>query len=947
MKSNFILPKRCIRLFMGIAFFVLSISLQAQTLSVNNLINNNAVLQRNTEANIWGKGQPGNVVSIEPQWGARVTTTISGNGTWSIKIPTPDTGGNGPFTLKISDNTKNISLSNIMLGEVWLCSGQSNMGIPLNVSGYANVINSEQEIRNSNFPNLRVLSVGTVASYEAQDEIKVRRNWTVSSPSTSGGFSAVAYFFGRDLLNGLGGNIPVGLIVAARGSTSAQPFTTVASLRSVPGFENITSDLATAKRQHEAGVASGTPFTGKFNIHNATVNPPPGFETPGALFNGMIAPITPFTLKGAVFYQGESNVPNGGAFYGNVFNALINSWRTEFKLPEMPFYHVQIAPLNGYNFRPGGLVEKSWEIREAHFLTGKKPNTGVAIILDSGEIDDIHPETKQVPGNRLALLALDNTYGQNIVSSGPIFSSASFRNGKGILSFDSIGSGLELRAGDARDDDRFGSLFEIAGANGEFQKATSVNIVGNQLEVSSPNVPNPTQARYAWKNWIFKPILYNKNGLPASSFRTNPTSTPSTGLASVTGLSGTYLIESNALNTQKLILESNGNVKMAESIGSNAQWEFVYNASDKTYTIQSKLNNRFLEVPYSVCRDRSNPTAPSGNSNNSNYNVGSWISANDKHQRWFVLKEGSDYVFIPSHCTENAMDRDNGTLNTNVHLWINNGNGTGGVNQKWRLVRPGGTTPVNDIPFGKNIGIQPIISSNISTTEKFDYVSARFNEASVLKSNKIAASTALMDIREWETFVVEDAGNGNVRLKVRNFGLGFRYLVVSGTTITATGISATAPEAQFKWITVGDASAKRFGLQSVATNKFVQVPQNLNGNLTLNVNGAARGPWELFTYTDTGVSSKNLNNKLNLNKIYPNPIHQGNNIFIDYKSENYDSGTVIIYALNGTEVFKQGFDRMLSRNVLGINTNKFESGVYILKIISKGTILKTEKIIIK
>lgn len=458
----------------------------SQTLSVTNLIKQNAVLQRNTNVNIWGEGTPGNLVTITLGNENSVTTKISDKGSWSVKIPTGDAGG--PYTLNIKDKTKTYNFGGILLGEIWLCSGQSNMGMPMKGWGAGGtIVNASQEISAANFPKIRVFRVAKKASYLQEKE--VFGEWVICNPDNVKHFSATAYFFARELYKEL--NVPIGVIVAARGNSKGEAWTSSNSLTAINGFENVMADLEIAKQ---------TPNTGKYKIDHIN-NGQQGFNTPGAIYNGMIYPVTPYTIKGVTWYQGENN-SGDGIQYRDILRNLITEWRTAFKNVNMPFYIAQITPYE-YNVNA-----KSQEVREAQFLAQNIPDVGTAVLLDTGERKQIHPSKKQEAGMRLAFWALAKQYNQNVAYSGPTYISSEFENGKGILKF-SHNKGLKI-TGDGN--------FEIAGENGDFKKANAI-VKNGTIELTSSTVPNPTQARYAWFNWV-EATLFNGDNLPASSFRT-------------------------------------------------------------------------------------------------------------------------------------------------------------------------------------------------------------------------------------------------------------------------------------------------------------------------------------------------------------------------------------------------------------------------------------------
>ncbi len=453
-------------------------------LDVTNLIQNNAVLQRNEEVTIWGKGNPGFNITVDPEWGDAITTTVGTDEKWSVKIPTIEAGG--PYNLSIDDGFNSFSYSGIQLGEVWICAGQSNMAMPLAGWGAGGmVVNAAEEIANANYPEMRFFGIPRVASFEPESDVE--GFWRICTPNQAQNLSATAYFFAREIHLELG--VPVGVIVLSRGNSGAEAWASAESLSSIEGYENVIQDLADSQNGN-----------GPYSIDHLW-DDSQLFDTPGTLFNGIISPILPYTVKGVNWYQGESNT--GTAFrYRSVFTSLINSWRAEKNSPELPFHYVQISP---YNYNVNSAV-----LREAQFFTQSIPFARMAVTLDAGEQYQIHPGNKQAVGKRLGLWALSEQYEQNIIPSGPIYNGSEFGNGKGILKFDYIGSGLQLIAGP--------NNFEIAGRDGIFYEADAI-INGDEIEVSSTSVAEPIQARYAWENWV-EPTLYNLENLPSSSFTT-------------------------------------------------------------------------------------------------------------------------------------------------------------------------------------------------------------------------------------------------------------------------------------------------------------------------------------------------------------------------------------------------------------------------------------------
>lgn len=451
-------------------------------ISLPTMFTDNMVIQQKSNNPIWGKAKPNSKVTVKTSWNNKEYIAESDKeGNWKTAIETPSAGG--PYTIKISNNRKSTELKNVMVGEVWICSGQSNMEWP--VGDFGKVANYEEEIRNAKYPNIRLLQVEKNTSDQPLQEIKAAGNgWQECSPETIDKFSATAYFFGRNLHENL--DIPIGLINTSWGGTVAEAWTSEESLSQLPEFVERIED-----------------FNNK-NYANDPGNP----NHPTTLYNAMIAPIVPYGIKGAIWYQGESN--DSRAYqYQTLFPLMISDWRTKWGY-DFPFYYVQLANFMEMNDEP---VESNWaELREAQLKTLNLDNTGMAVIIDIGDAKDIHPKNKQDVGKRLALQALENTYNQNIVGSGPIYQSYKIENGGIRIYFEENKSKLKVKGNEIKG-------FSIAGPDKKFYWADA-KIENNEVVVSSPHVKFPMAVRYAWSN---NPEcnLYNDKDLPASPFRTD------------------------------------------------------------------------------------------------------------------------------------------------------------------------------------------------------------------------------------------------------------------------------------------------------------------------------------------------------------------------------------------------------------------------------------------
>ncbi len=450
----------------------LSSGLAQAEVKPNPLFSDGAVLQRGQAVPVWGTAAEGEKVSVE--FGGQKLDTTAKDGKWRVDLKPLEAGG--PFTMKISgENT--VTVNNLLVGEVWICSGQSNMDFRFNATASA-----KEDGPKANYPKIKMYTVNKVTSPTPQAEAK--GSWVECTPETVGAFSAVGYFFAQDLHEKLG--VPVGMIHTSWGGTPAQAWT------SVEGFGDI-AELEGYAKESKGNLAK-----------YATTAPekPIGPNTPSSLYNAMIEPLLPYGIKGAIWYQGESNA-NNAKQYRTLFPAMIADWRTKWKQGDFPFYFVQIAPFKG---QPA-------EIREAQFLTlSKTKNTAMAVTTDVGNAENIHPTQKKPVGHRLALAARALTYGEKIEYSGPLYESMKVQSGEVALSFSHVGSGLVAKDGDLKG-------FTIAGADGKFVPAKA-EIKGDSVVVSAEGVTEPKAVRYGWEN-VPDVNLFNKEGIPASPFRTD------------------------------------------------------------------------------------------------------------------------------------------------------------------------------------------------------------------------------------------------------------------------------------------------------------------------------------------------------------------------------------------------------------------------------------------
>jgi sialate O-acetylesterase len=498
----------------------------------NPLFTDGAVLQRGQKIPVWGTARDGEKVTVEIQ-GQKASTTAAG-GKWSVRLEPLKEGG--PLTMKISgDNT--VTVNDLLVGEVWVCSGQSNMEWP-----FSRAHNAKEEGPKANYPQIRMFTVKKTVSLQPMDE--ATGAWAVCSPATVNGFSAVGYFFARDLHQKLG--VPVGMLHTSWGGTPAQSWTSLEGFGTQPELQEYVTAAKQKLANYDAEVAAYEAKMEEFQAQNkewmekvnapyqaalkqwnqdaakakqagqpqppkpalaspqpkAPGNPTPGPHHPTGLYNGMVAPIIPYGIRGAIWYQGESNAGKSEQ-YRTLFPAMIADWRKRWDLGDFPFIFVQIAPFKG---QPA-------EIREAQFLSlAAVKHSAMAVTTDVGNANDIHPTQKEPVGQRLALAARALAYGEKIEYSGPLYDSMKATGGKVTLRFRHTGSGLMAKDGTLKG-------FTMAGKDQKFVPAQAT-IEGDTVVVSAEGVTDPEAVRYGWDN-VPDVNLFNKEGLPASPFRTD------------------------------------------------------------------------------------------------------------------------------------------------------------------------------------------------------------------------------------------------------------------------------------------------------------------------------------------------------------------------------------------------------------------------------------------
>jgi sialate O-acetylesterase len=470
-----------------------------------NILSSHMVVQRDRPIHFWGWADPDEKVTVALD-GQSAESTADKLGKWSLYLPLHAAGG--PFTVNVR-GSNTLTIDDVMIGDVWFASGQSNMEMPLKgFPGNATIKNSEAEIQSATQPRMRLLHIQkNTSSYPLSD---YQDTWTKCTPQTAANFSAVAYFFGRTISEKE--NVAVGLIDSTWGGTPAEAWTSFQGLTSdsslMPVFSawgtmmDAQTDMALVqaadKRADEAAEKAHAPKP------KHDWRPEPRSWGPAALYNGMVSPAVEYGIKGAIWYQGESNAGAARApIYDKVFGAMVTDWRRHWQEGDFSFLFVQLA---SYKASAADL----WPtVREAQRRTLSLANTGMAVTIDVGDPANIHPSDKQSVGERLALVARSIAYGEKLEFSGPLFRQAG-RDGHDIRVWFDHAEELTTRGGGAPEG------FEVAGADRNYRPA-SARINGSSLLVSSPEVPEPKYVRYGWKD---VPVvnLYNSAGLPASPF---------------------------------------------------------------------------------------------------------------------------------------------------------------------------------------------------------------------------------------------------------------------------------------------------------------------------------------------------------------------------------------------------------------------------------------------
>ena len=508
-----------------IALSLLLVSSALAEVSLPRVFTDHMVLQRDAKIPVWGWANSGETVTVTIA-GQSHTATTGTDGSWRVALgPIAYSPDAAPLEMTVAGEGNTITLRDILIGEVWVCSGQSNMEWTVR-----NSRDPDQEIAAANHPKIRLFNVSPKKRPSTQPVNDVEAEWQVCSPETVTNFSAVGYYFGRHLQKELGG-IPIGLINVAWGGMPAEAFTPIETLQSNPAlfgilekwnqrmkqFPAILADyehkLAEWEKLAKAAEAKGEKAPTKPNRPVGPGNP----SAPAALWNGMIHPVAPYGIRGAIWYQGETNASSveRAIEYRDLMPAMISAWRERWGQGDFTFLIVQLANYMEPASQPAE-TNSTWALlREAQAMTLERlPNTGLAVIIDIGEAKDIHPKNKQDVGRRLGLAAEKIAYRRHVVHSGPTYKGMAVEGRMAVIAFDHVGGGLTVKG------DKLAG-FAIRGENGAWHAAEAqISDDHGHVMVSSPAVERPSAVRYGWAN---NPpaTLYNAEGLPAGPFRTD------------------------------------------------------------------------------------------------------------------------------------------------------------------------------------------------------------------------------------------------------------------------------------------------------------------------------------------------------------------------------------------------------------------------------------------
>ncbi|HPF37949.1 MAG TPA: sialate O-acetylesterase [Phycisphaerae bacterium] len=507
-----------VRLCVCVAAAISSTLAMAGDLRTPSIISDHMVLQQGAPTTLWGWAAPNATVEVRFD-DHRVSAQANADGAWRATLPPLPTNAT-PATLTISSGDEEILVNDVLVGEVWLCSGQSNMEWRVRDSD-----NGEEEVRSADWPLIRHIAAPRRTASTPESDIDA--HWEVCTPEKAGDFTAVGYFFGRRLHTEL--KAPIGLVHCSWGGTRIEPWTPLEGFEQVPElraiYETIDTKRPGSQRYQKTADAYLQEASDWLKAARQSVDQgdaiaePPGFpdqlrpysrpHEPTTLYNGMMSPFVPYTIRGAIWYQGEANHDEGMAYLTKT-QALLRGWRSLWERPELPFYFVQIAPYP-YGQENPHILPEFWEAQAA--IEKQIKHTGMVVISDIGALNDIHPRNKQDVGTRLANLALHRTYGHDdIIDSGPRFESFRVEGDKLLVTFDHVGKGLR-----ARDHGPL-TCFEISGGSAPWTAANAEIAGPDTIALSAPGVQTPTAVRFAWDK-LATPNLVNSANLPTAPFR--------------------------------------------------------------------------------------------------------------------------------------------------------------------------------------------------------------------------------------------------------------------------------------------------------------------------------------------------------------------------------------------------------------------------------------------
>ena len=528
MKTDpFAIHRRCLRPLV-LAAAVLTALPAAADVRLPKIFTDNMMLQRDLPVRVWGWADAGEAVTVTLS-GQTATSKADAKGQWALELPAIKAGENLELTVK---GNNSLTLKNVLIGDIWVCSGQSNMEMGLN-----GCLGFQDDVKAADFPKIRRIKFHLVQSGQAESDAPTATPWQVCSPQTAAGFTAVGFYFAREIQQKTG--IPIGIIDDNWGGTAIEPWVPTEGLALVEelkpmlvakqeAIKNYRNQLPKSLTELDAWMAQ----TRNDLASGAPTRPAPAIPAQpdggwSGIYNAMVHPIVRFPIKGALWYQGESNGGEGVTYYHKM-RALIGGWRKQWGQGDFPFYFVQLANFQAASDNPAG--GNGWaKLREAQTKSLTVPNTGMAVIIDTvplAERDDIHPKNKYDVGTRLAQWALGRDYGQKqLVVSGPLLKALRIEGDKARLAFDHVGTGLMVGKKDGRTPavENTGAKlkhFSIAGADKKWFWADAV-IDGKTVSVSSPLVKDPVAVRYAYQMNPDGANLYNREGLPASPFRTD------------------------------------------------------------------------------------------------------------------------------------------------------------------------------------------------------------------------------------------------------------------------------------------------------------------------------------------------------------------------------------------------------------------------------------------